>query len=844
LDGHIKIWDMLDGVLLQTIGVGNPVRHIAAHERWKDVVFVAVARKASVGDDSDVVLRMSLKPSPTTLQLPVQAPSESIVVGKTRTTRGLAVSAGGSWLVAIGGHKAYVASTSNLKAGFVKFVSPEALTCLALHPTEEYFATGDEEGNIRLWYCLHDTVTISKAEVEKRAPTATLHWHAHAVSALTFTPNGAYLLSGGEESVLVIWQIHSGKKEFVPRVGAPIDSVAVSRTQSGEEEYLLHLADASLVFIGSSKLKISRSYSGIKLDPAVSHSRPSASAPTPLTVHSLSSTLILPSSHPSSLQTYSPSSSKLISELEVSPSNRVSRRDEKMLEPSRVERAVVSSSGEWLATIDSREGDEYFRGEVHLKVWRWESSTGLWTLNTRIDRPHGPARVTSIVFSPDDGSGNTLLATSGEDGSVTSWRKRSVANKKAGTSDVFWVARSRLTFKREIPWTICWSPDGSLLAVGFGAYVAIYDPLSNALIRTFAASELRGPVRSVHFLGYEGRFLAVAGHSDVVLWDLVTQKVQWHHRSALPISAVVSHPRDELLAVFSSQRLSSTVAIFESSNSSPRNTYTVPFTLRNIAWYPQVPSKAKETSAFRLVGITDNWDVVLCGDDVHPLAGEGLVARGLLTGSQEPPKRTLLQDIWGDSALTNALVDPLIQKKVASTAPRNGKEIADILSGPAYLIPPLGTLFEPLMTHFLTPRPPEDESIRVAGLAEGDEEDTNMDVDESQDNLPVSSVRAERVVDALEIEALVHLFQHHGVKAPPSTIPHAKLPNGHVPEVHSNAYRKVNGHSHTPKPKANSKLHTSSAIINDRTSPGNPSHTSPKSSPAAAGRKRKTMAAS
>ena len=44
LDGHIKVWDLLDGVLLQTIGVGNPVRHIAAHERWKDVLFVAVAR--------------------------------------------------------------------------------------------------------------------------------------------------------------------------------------------------------------------------------------------------------------------------------------------------------------------------------------------------------------------------------------------------------------------------------------------------------------------------------------------------------------------------------------------------------------------------------------------------------------------------------------------------------------------------------------------------------------------------------------------------------------------------------------------------------------------------------
>ena len=60
--------------------------------------------------------------------------------------------------------------------------------------------------------------------------------------------------------------------------------------------------------------------------------------------------------------------------------------------------------------------------------------------------------------------------------------------------------------------------------MGFGAYVAIYDPPSNALIRAFVASELRGRVRSVQFLGSEGRFLAVAGASDVMLWDLVTQK--------------------------------------------------------------------------------------------------------------------------------------------------------------------------------------------------------------------------------------------------------------------------------------------------------------------------------
>ncbi|KAH8997368.1 WD40 repeat-like protein [Lactarius akahatsu] len=796
LDGHVKVWDFLDGVLLQTIGVGNPVRHIAAHEQWKDFLFVAVARpskkrKGNGDDDNGVVLRVSLKSSLATLDLPVQSPSESVLVGKTRTTRGLAVSAGGSWLVAIGGHKAYVASTANLKAGFIKFVSPEALTCLALHPTEEYFATGDEKGNIRLWYCLHEHIAVPVAEVEKRAPTSTLHWHAHAVSALSFTANGAYLLSGGEESVLVIWQIHSGKREFVPRVGAPINSVAISQTQSGQEEYLLCLADASFVFVSAAKLKITRSYSGIKLDPAISHSRPSTSVPTPLAVHTLSSTLILPSSHPSSLQTYSPSSSKLISELEVSPSNRVSRRDEKMLEPSRVQQAVISSSGEWLATIDS---------QVYLKVWRWESSVGLWALNTRIDRPHGLAEVTSIAFSPNDTFGGTFLVTSGKDGHLKSWRIRSVTDKKTGISDVFWVARSSLTFKREIPWSVAWSPDGSLLAVAFGTYVAIYDPSSNALIRAFTASELRGPAVV---------FLPLPGLSDVVLWDLVKQK----GKPFFTIPFV-------RFAVFYSQPPNSTVSIFDSSSSIPSGTYTLPFTLRNIVWYPQSLSKAKVTSTFHLVGITDSWDVVLCGDDAQPLAEEGSCARAIVSGSHEPQKRTLFQDIFGDSALTSAPVRPIVA--VSSPKQWNSKEIANVFDGPAYLIPALDTLFDTLMSHFLTP---------------------SMDIDEPLEGPPVGVPRPERIVDTQEMEAFIELFRHHGVKAS-SSAPLPQPLNGCGPKIHSNAHKNMNGHSHTPKskPKINNDVPRPSP--GDTTGHSSPGKNSPRtvvtSSPALTGQKRKT----
>lgn len=215
-------------------------------------------------EENGVVLRVSLKPQNATIRSKIQKSSDISQIGKTRAVVGLAFSPSGSWLVAVAGHKAYVAVTASFHKGFTKYVSPEALTCLAFHPSEDYFATGDDKGNIRLWYCLNEQVAASAVGVEKRAQTTTLHWHAHAIAAIAFTANGAYLLSGGEESVLVIWQLHTGKKEFVPRVGAPISAIAVN--QVGQiEEYLLGLADATFIFISAASLKIARSYSRIKL---------------------------------------------------------------------------------------------------------------------------------------------------------------------------------------------------------------------------------------------------------------------------------------------------------------------------------------------------------------------------------------------------------------------------------------------------------------------------------------------------------------------------------------------------------------------------------------------------
>lgn len=143
----------------------------------------------------------------------------------------------------------------------------------------------------------------------------------------------------------------------------------------------------------------------------------------PLGVHQPTSTIILPSSHPSFLQMYDPTTASLKAELEVSPSNRVSGREETPLEATRVDLVVLTPTGEWMATSDSRQGDDRFGSESHLKIWKWMSQTHTWVLNTRIDRPHGNNRLTLMAFSPVIHSQQSLqLVSVGNDGFVKSWR--------------------------------------------------------------------------------------------------------------------------------------------------------------------------------------------------------------------------------------------------------------------------------------------------------------------------------------------------------------------------------------------------------------------------------------
>ncbi|KAG6814124.1 hypothetical protein H0H92_002119 [Tricholoma furcatifolium] len=782
LDGRLVVWDFMEAVVLQVIDISQPIHHICAHDSWRDTVFVAVSKpstktKANGTDDNAVVMRVSLRVVDNT--------SKSVdifPIGKTRFPAGLSLSPSGAWLIAIAGHKAYIAATASLASGFIKYVSPERLTCLTFHPTEEYFATGDDKGIIRLWYCLNESAPVNARGVEKKAQTTSLHWHAHAVSSIAFTSNGAYLLSGGEESVLVIWQLHTGKKEFVPRVGAPINTVSISKNDKADEEYLLGLADATYSFVNSGSLKVIRSYSRIKLDPMTSESTIPRRSRIPLAVHSTSSTLILPSSHPSSLQTFSPSASKLVSELEVSPSNRVSRRDEKPLEPAYVEQTVVSASGEWLATIDTRQADDGFRDEIHLKLWRWDVKTGRWTLNTRVDSPHGFHNVTSVSFSS---LSKPLLVTTGEDGEVKTWRVKSVKTK-SGPMEEFWVARATFGFRSEVPTSASWSQDSSLLAITFGSCVALYDPTTNILCQTLVSPE-GSANKSAHFIGREGRYLAVAGEHSVTLWDLISQTVCWNHKGLSTINQVVPHPEQDFFAVFyssSNQEVQKTrVLLFRTSSPAPSLARSLPLNLRSVVPYTLV----KSSNLF--VGITDDWSVILLGDNARQSREEGSSAIGIALDSL-PQKRTLFQDIFGKSAFTET---PNLASTISVSEAQYaklGRATANAFDAPAYSMPALDHVFDQLLGGLLQPRLDD-----LPILPVHDDEDVDM-VDDTMEPVVVGG-RQSRDVGQDEMESLVTLFRNHSVKCPPA------LPgNSHPPKTPTPNTRQTLAASNSPAPSA------------------------------------------
>jgi NET1-associated nuclear protein 1 (U3 small nucleolar RNA-associated protein 17) len=111
---------------------------------------------------------------------------------------------------------------------------PNRPTALAVTDTlaaaELVVAVGDERGQIHVWRFPSATSTSGDDSELIRPhpaqPIAKLHWHAHSVHSLCFSTDGTHLYSGGEEAVLVQWNLQlsggGADKQFLPRLGGTL----------------------------------------------------------------------------------------------------------------------------------------------------------------------------------------------------------------------------------------------------------------------------------------------------------------------------------------------------------------------------------------------------------------------------------------------------------------------------------------------------------------------------------------------------------------------------------------------------------------------------------------------
>lgn len=315
-----------------------------------------------------------------------------------------------------------------------------------------------------------------------------LHWHRNAVQAVKWSADGAfsllqalnlltctgnYVISGGQETTLVLWQLETAQRQHLPHLGATIESIVVSPFGSS---YGIRLADNSTMILSTTELRPTFSIAGIQI-PAAEQARP----PLPF-VPTVNSTtpkkgavqrsrfpacasisepgrllLAVPPATTFKQLSMTPPRASYLQTFDVGAAHQVSRQaltrtkvttlnmgpELNIIEEPHVTHIQTSSDGQWLASVDEwmpperdleplafdeeRVSEELgLREEIYLKFWSWNADTKVWELISRIDNPHASPTgqsfdqggVLDLVSDPS----SVAFATAGKDGIVKIWK--------------------------------------------------------------------------------------------------------------------------------------------------------------------------------------------------------------------------------------------------------------------------------------------------------------------------------------------------------------------------------------------------------------------------------------
>ncbi|MED6111039.1 hypothetical protein PIB30_048679 [Stylosanthes scabra] len=418
------------------------------------------------------------------------------------------------------------------------------ITILAFHPTERTVAAGDVTGRILIWRGFgtqkfldpsgsNNRISMNDGEDkpgvrqnDDAESCSVWHWHSAAVSLLSFSPDGAYLYSGGKEGVLVLWQLDSGKKNFLPRIGSPLLYFIESPDPSLS---LISCADNQIHMLKTPSMEIMRSISGIK--PPLSYQEVCENF-SGKAAFDCTSGLVAVQTENYGIQFYSLFANRGVYEVQVCERNHQPVDDVTVL----VTLVELSVDGSTMGTVEVKLPEEGIGGVVCLKFWELDSDTKRFSVSTVIYEPHRDVDISAVAFHP---TRRMAVSTSyGGDFKIWVCKERDIQQKGQRLQNSGWMCHAVGSYKNKAMRAATFSADGSVLAVAADTVITLWDPDKNVLMAV--VGETPTPIVSLAFAG-KSEYLLSISHGlkpQLSVWSMSKLAMAWSYR--LHVEAVCS----------------------------------------------------------------------------------------------------------------------------------------------------------------------------------------------------------------------------------------------------------------------------------------------------------------
>lgn len=535
-------------------------------------------------------------------------------------------------------------------------LSEVPFTCVASHPNEDIAATGNALGQVVIWNNFIDTSKPIKS---------VSHWHPNPLADVCFSSSGTKLYSGGQEAVIALWEIQTGHKLLLPRIGSPIKFL-----NGDHHQYVITTLTDNSVHIISTDIHKSKN----RIVSLIESVTPFDAKP--LIAYHETLNCIVTFGRPGHLQFLSVNRSVPRQHFDVVGRNLFPNEIDQTSNPE-VWNFCMSPDGNWLVTDDGRDDGINLR-EDRLKFWQFDELKRTFVTKTLVNHPHDQ-KIISITFSHD----SKKVVTTSDDGTFKLWKLNDDTNS--------WGSHHHeVSYNGCIPTDSCFSSDSSIIAVLFGNLLNFYG-VSERILEHHDVS-LSHPADSndqvsgicFGFNEFSHLFVDIKGKS-IYVWDLFDQKVLWSYLSPASLSNLAIDASSNQMSCFSADNC---VLLFSFRHQTPKIISTAHLGL-GWDWTIKPFFMSKPINNSNLILLTSDHQIISVGNSSRCFKP---IREGTMEGVDEA--RMFGVVVGGESKVV-----PMTLKRLY-IPPFNVDRLVDqiFLKNPSHTLPPIEQLCSTFMT--------------------------------------------------------------------------------------------------------------------------------------------------